>query len=256
MDFRANFHASGVPEQSQSLSSQVMDFVRDSVQSGEMDTESWYSVYQLAEMLKISRSPVREGLLRLEEAGLIEFVRNRGFRIIKTKPEEVSEIFALRLAIEPAATSRAAKLRTPEQIEDMNKLLSLMVQASEKADEAAFFHWDQLLHEQVLAAGRSKRGAKILAQLRAHTRILSTSTVRQYRTLEQVHSEHVPIIQAIESQDSALAFTTMSEHITATGKLLLRQAIAANRSQSNHPDDSSELPSLESEVERIWNLFA
>ncbi|WP_278419101.1 GntR family transcriptional regulator, partial [Corynebacterium stationis] len=137
------------------MSSQVMDYVRDSVQSGTMDTESWYSVYQLAEKLEISRSPVREGLLRLEEAGLIEFVRNRGFRIIETKPEEVSEIFALRLGIEPKATARAARLRTEQQVDTINELLELMSKASEKNNESEFFHWDQLLHEQILAAGHS-----------------------------------------------------------------------------------------------------
>lgn len=250
MEIRSNIQSPNLPEHSQTLSSQVMDYVRNSVQSGEMDTESWYSVYQLAEKLEISRSPVREGLLRLEEAGLIEFVRNRGFRIIETKPEEVSEIFALRLGIEPKATARAARLRTNEQLGAMKELLTLMSYASEKNNESEFFHWDQLLHEQILAAGHSNRGAKILAQLRAHTRILSDSTVRKFRTLEQVHSEHVPIVNAIEIQSPELASAEMSAHITATGRLLLRQAIISGNK------NNEDAPNLDFEVDRIWALFA
>lgn len=245
MDFQARIQSAGLPEQSQTLSSQVMNFVRDSVQAGEMDTQSWYSVYQLAEKLQISRSPVREGLLRLEEAGLIEFVRNRGFRIIETQPEEVSEIFSLRLAIEPTATARAAQLRTDASLAAMHDLLLKMDEAAKDKDETAFFHWDQLLHEEILAAGHAKRSAKILAQLRAHTRILSDSTVRKYRTLEHVQSEHEPIVQAIEQQDPERAAKEMATHITATGRLLLRQAIAAKGDAAD----------LEAEVDRIWNLF-
>lgn len=250
MEIRSSSHRLNLPEHSQTLSSQVMDYVRDSVQSGTMDTESWYSVYQLAEKLEISRSPVREGLLRLEEAGLIEFVRNRGFRIIETKPEEVSEIFALRLGIEPKATARAARLRTEQQVSAMKELLELMSKAAEKNNESEFFHWDQLLHEQILAAGHSSRGAKILAQLRAHTRILSDSTVREFRTLAQVHSEHVPIVEAIEAQDAELAANEMTAHITATGRLLLRQAIVSSNKNNEDAVD------LDSEVDRIWELFA
>lgn len=250
MENRNSIHSPSLPEHSQTLSSQVMDYVRDAVRAGTMDTESWYSVYQLAEKLEISRSPVREGLLRLEEAGLIEFVRNRGFRVIETKPEEVSEIFALRLGIEPKATARAALLRTDEHIEAMKELLTLMSDASEKNNETEFFHWDQLLHEQILAAGHSKRGAKLLAQLRAHTRILSDPTVREFRTLAQVHSEHVPIVDAIEAQDAELAANGMTEHITATGRLLLRQTIVSRNKNSEDAVD------LDSEVDRIWELFA
>lgn len=249
MDFQAKLQSVRLPEQSQTLSAQVMKFVRDSVQAGEMDTETWYSVYQLAEKLQVSRSPVREGLLRLEEAGLIEFVRNRGFRIIETQPEEVSEIFSLRLAIEPTATARAARLRSEENLAVMHELLLRMDAAAKDKDEAAFFHWDELLHEEILAAGHSKRGAKILAQLRAHTRILSDSTVRQYRTLEQVQSEHEPIVNAIEQKEPGRASAAMATHITATGRLLLRQAIAVSHGEKQ------DTVTLEAEVDRIWDLF-
>ena len=95
-----------------SLTDQVMDFVRESTLDKTMVTGEWYSVYQVSDQLGISRSPVRDALLRLEEAGLIRFTRNRGFQIVETKPSDVAEIFALRLGIEPAAAYRAAQLRT------------------------------------------------------------------------------------------------------------------------------------------------
>lgn len=209
----------------QTMATQVMNHVRDAIQEGTMSTGTWYSVYQLSEQLGISRSPVRDGLLRLEEAGLIEFVRNRGFRVVEPQPEDVADIFELRLCIEPPAAARAARDRSDEELKEMEKIAQRMQLAVEAADEATFFAWDQFLHDQILAAGHSRRGREILARLRTHTRLLSDSTVRRFRSLAQVHSEHLPILEAIAHQDPAKAGAQMSAHIHATGCLLLRQTI-------------------------------
>lgn len=209
----------------QTMATQVMNHVRDAIQEGTMSTGKWYSVYQLSEQLGISRSPVRDGLLRLEEAGLIEFVRNRGFRVVEPQPEDVADIFELRLCIEPPAAARAARDRSDEELKEMDKIAQRMQLAVDAKDEATFFAWDQFLHDQILAAGHSRRGREILARLRTHTRLLSDSTVRRFRSLAQVHSEHLPILEAIAHQDPAKARDQMSAHIHATGRLLLRQTI-------------------------------
>lgn len=209
----------------QTMASQVMNHVRDAIQGGEMSSGTWYSVYQLSEQLGISRSPVRDGLLRLEEAGLIEFVRNRGFRVVEPQPEDVADIFELRLSIEPPAAARAARDRSEDELAEMKNIAAQMQRAVESGDAATFFAWDQLLHDSILAAGHSRRGRDILATLRTHTRLLSDSTVRRFRSLEQVHSEHLPVIEAIARQDPELARAEMAAHIRATGLLLLRQNV-------------------------------
>lgn len=241
---------------SETLASQVMSYVRDAVQEGRMTPENWYSVYQVAEQLGISRSPVREGLLRLEEAGLIEFVRNRGFRVVETKPEDVAEIFSLRLAIEPAAAARAAQAFSGQgqQSSDASELraaLQHMSEAVENNDEPLFFEWDQYLHNLILESGHYRRGAAFLKTLRTHTRLLSDSTVRSYRSLAQVHSEHLPIIDAITAGDAQDAYHAMSAHITATGKLLLRQTIA-KRASEDKPLTTNE---LDEKVDNLWNAY-
>lgn len=210
----------------QTLATQVMNYVRDRVQNGEMDTESWYSVYQLSEELGISRSPVRDGLLRLEEAGVIEFVRNRGFRIIEPEASDVADIFSLRMAIEPAAAGRAARDITEHELKQLKSIVANMSSAMNANDEPGFFTWDQELHDAILAAGHARRGRDVVNKLRTHTRLLSDSTVRTYRSLEQVHSEHLPIIEALENHDPKRARAAMRAHLEATGLLLLRQALS------------------------------
>lgn len=214
-----------LPQRGQSLADQVMDYVRHAVVSGTMEVGRLYSVYRLAEQLGISRSPVREGLLRLEEAGLIEFSRNRGFRIIPTSPHDVAEIFSLRLALEVPAAHRAALGCTPELSAKLDELEERMHAAARADAQEEFFAFDQQLHDLILGAARSNRGRDIVNRLRVATRLLGVSTAGKGRTLHDIVSEHSPIIEAIKAGDSSKAATAMREHLTSTGRLLVAQAI-------------------------------
>lgn len=222
-----------------------MNYVRDAAQTGSMTPGTWYSVYRLSEELGISRSPVRDGLLRLEEAGLIEFSRNRGFQIVETKPSDVADIFDVRLALEPRIAARAALQRSETDIELMHEILEHMAAANAAEDEPVFFDWDVELHNAILHAGNSRRGAQALETLRTHTRILADSTVRTQRSMDQVQSEHVPIVKAIERGDAQAAAHAMQDHLTATGRLLLTQTIL-------HHNPGLEAAALESAVDEIW----
>lgn len=208
-----------------SLTDQVMDFVRNSTLDQTMVTGEWYSVYQLSDKLGISRSPVRDALLRLEEAGLIQFTRNRGFQIVETKPSDVAEIFALRLGIEPPAAYRAALQRSEEQVAAADDIVAHMSAAMNAHDEELFFLHDRALHELILHMGQSTRGAGLVEKLRGHTRILGASTAGSKRTLSDILNEHQPILDAIRRGSAEIARASMREHLQVTGKLLLEQAV-------------------------------
>lgn len=98
-----------------------MQHVRTAIAHGDMVGGVTYSMYQLAEELGMSRSPVREGLLRLAEIGVLEFAPNRGFRLITPTAPEVADMCALWWAIASAAAHRAARYHvaespTPQQV--------------------------------------------------------------------------------------------------------------------------------------------
>ncbi|MGW0201118.1 GntR family transcriptional regulator [Nonomuraea sp. NPDC003201] len=96
-----------LPHAGRSLAEQVISEVRRAVHTGAMVPGRLYSVYQVAEQLNVSRSPVREAMLRLAEAGLVQVERNRGFRVVLPHPREIVEIFGVRLALELPAARRA-----------------------------------------------------------------------------------------------------------------------------------------------------
>lgn len=207
-----------------SLAKQVMEYVRAAVMSGTMRPGELYSVYRLAEELQVSRSPVREGLLRLEEAGLIRFERNRGFRIVPTTPADVVEIFSIRIALEVPAAQRAAQA----QDRHLTRLLEvgdLMRDAARVDDEELFFALDRELHDEILVVSGARRAREIVERLRISTRLLSASTVRTHRGYEDICREHDPIIDAIAGGDSETAGRAMETHLVSTGQLLVAQVL-------------------------------
>lgn len=232
----------------QTMAEQVMNHVRERIQTGQMTPGTWYSVYQLSEQLGISRSPVRDGLLRLEEAGLIEFVRNRGFQVIEPTPADVADIFSLRLSIEPHASYRAAKASTSSQLEELRAIYSRMEEACQRSDEAKFFEWDQRLHDHILSLGNSRRGREVLAKLRTQTRLLADSTAKHSRSLTQIHAEHLPIVEAICNHDPAAAAQAMHAHLQATGILLLKQTIIRH-------DPAMSASQVEATAQAIWREY-
>ena len=127
------------------LTDWVVEHIRAALRTRAMVPGATYSGYQLAADLGISRSPVRDGLLRLAATGLIEFTPNRGFRIIQPTETDIAEIYALRIAIEVPAARRAARI-----------LASQQGPGSPVGD----------VHDFILTTIGSHQGRRILAQLR------------------------------------------------------------------------------------------
>ncbi|GAB7038958.1 MULTISPECIES: GntR family transcriptional regulator [Catenuloplanes] len=211
-----------LPPEAPTLADAVARAVRDGVAAGQLVPDTTYSVYQLAELLGVSRSPVREGLLRLAEAGLIEIRRNRGFRVLPPRVADVEEIIGIRLALEPDAARRAASDGTDAQHAAVATALDQMAGAAAHDDEAAFWAADRALHDLLLRAAGKPRTAAIVDGLRSTTALLGPPTTASGRTLAQIHAEHQPVVAAVLARDGDAAFTAMHAHLEATGALLVR----------------------------------
>lgn len=213
--------ALALPPEAASLADAVARSVCDGVAAGELVPERTYSVYQLAELLGVSRSPVREGLLRLAEAGLVEIIRNRGFRVLPPRAHDIEEIIGIRLALEPPAARLAAEQATDAQHATIRSALDAMAAAAARDDEASFWPADRALHDLLLKASGKARTAAIVEQLRTTTALLGPPTTASGRTLTEIHAEHEPVVTAVLARDGAAAESAMRAHLRATRDLLL-----------------------------------
>ena len=213
-----------LPPEAPTLADAVAQSVRDGVAAGQLVPERTYSVYQLADLLGVSRSPVREGLLRLAEAGLVEIIRNRGFRVLPPRAHDIEEIIGIRLALEPPAARLAAEQATAEQQADIRAALETMATAARGGDDGSFWPADRALHDLLLRASGKTRTAAIIERLRTTTALLGPPTTASGRTLTEIHAEHEPVVTAVLVRDGAAAEAAMRAHLEATRTLLMANA--------------------------------
>ena len=207
-----------LPHGAPSLADAVVDAVRSGISAGVLVPDDTYSVYQLADVLGVSRSPVREALLRLAEAGLVQINRNRGFQVLTPRARDIEEIIDIRLALEPPAARRAAERAGDAEHATIREAFDAMSAAV--TDEQRFWVADHALHDGLMRAGGNQRAAAIIDRLRATTALLGPPTTTAGRTLPEIRDEHEPIVTAILRRNGADAERAMRHHLERTGRLL------------------------------------
>ncbi|MDA8373453.1 MAG: GntR family transcriptional regulator [Actinomycetota bacterium] len=211
------------------ITDQLVSTLRDAILRGKLEPGKLYSVYKIADEFGVSRTPVREAMLRLADAGMVRFERNRGFRVLRTSARELQEVFQLRLLLEVPAAARAAMRANEALIAEVESELDAMAAAASARDEAEFMSRDRVLHELILAASDNKKLVESVRSLRFVTMTLGASTVDRSRSLADILVEHRPIVVAIAAHDSASAAAAMRYHIIHTGTLLLNQLVDEGR---------------------------
>ena len=208
-----------------SLTERTIEAVRDAIRTGILMPGELYSVYQLATELGVSRSPVRDALLRLAETGMVRFERNRGFRVLLPSPQDLAEMIAIRLALEVPAARRAALRTGPADVDALNAACRAMELAAATGDEAIFMLHDQRLHALILDLAGNGYARRIIDNLRDATRLTGASTVESSRSLADVYAEHLPIVTALTQHNAEGAALAMQHHLEQTGRLLLHDAV-------------------------------
>ncbi len=110
-----------------------------------------YSAPSLAAELGVSATPVREAMLDLAREGLVEAVRNKGFRITEMTDRDLDEFTEIRTLIEVPTVGRVARSARPEQLEALRPLARQIVTAAERHDVLAYLEADHQFHLELLS---------------------------------------------------------------------------------------------------------
>lgn len=201
----------------------VFASLRESIVTGEFPAGSLHSIYRLADLLGVSRTPVREAVLRLADIGLVTIERNRGVRIRGVTVADVRAVFELRLMIEVPAAAYAAAHADAATIASIREALAHMRRYAELDDEPQFTDHDRLLHQAIGAALGNARLQAEIATLRDSIQARGASTIRRSRGMAELAAEHAPIVEAISTGDPAAAAAHMEQHLVNTATLLMDQ---------------------------------
>jgi DNA-binding GntR family transcriptional regulator len=120
--------------------------LRAGIITGEIAAGELYSVPSLAEKLGVSATPVREAMLDLANEGLVEPVRNRGFRVIRFDEHDLDEIFHLRLLLEAPSVRQVAGKLPPDLERRLQDLVVELERSAEAGDLPRYLTADHQFH--------------------------------------------------------------------------------------------------------------
>jgi DNA-binding GntR family transcriptional regulator len=201
----------------------VFAILRESIVTGEFPAGSLHSIYRLSDLLGVSRTPVREAVLRLADIGLVSIERNRGVRIRGVTASDVREVFELRLLLEVPTAAHAAVHADVETVAALQAELQHMRRCAEADDEPRFIQHDRLLHHTIGAALGNARLQAEVATLRDSIQARGATTIHRSRSMTELAEEHAAIVEAIALRDAAAAAQHMRQHLVHTANLLLQQ---------------------------------
>ena len=201
------------PLRTSNLREQALDVIRHSLVSGEIRPGDIYSAAALAARLGISSSPVREAMLTLVNQGLMEPVRNRGYRVVPMSDKDLDEVYELRLLVEIPGTIKAAERATASDLEYLGSLLTEYEDAAKERDNMRCLDADRRFHLDLLALGGNQRLVDTVAGLRDQKRLYGLEGLAKHGVLEHSAAEHRLILAAISARDFPGLESIMQKHL-------------------------------------------
>jgi DNA-binding GntR family transcriptional regulator len=199
-----------------SLRQQAADVIRASILAGELQAGEIHSATALAQRLGVSPTPVREAMLDLASGGLVEAVRNRGFRVLTPDDRDLDEISELRVLLEPPAMRGVVERATDEQLAELDSVVATIEQRAEGADVAGFLVADRAFHLGLLELLGNRRLVRLVAQLRDQTRLVGIAELAREGNLMASAREHRDILAALRARDADAAEALMRKHLVHT----------------------------------------
>lgn len=204
----------------------LTDSLREAIVSGEIAAGSKLSEPELARRFGVSRGPLREAMMKMESLGLVERVAHVGARVVTLSLARLSELYAVREALEGMAARLAAENITSEQLQALQQLLNTHCDYIRDVDGASYFHQqgDFDFHYRIIHASANRRLITLLCDelyhpLRMYRSQAPTSHSRPQAALE----EHRQILMAVAAADGELAELLMRRHIARSRKLIEQQ---------------------------------
>jgi transcriptional regulator, gntR family len=207
-----------------SYKDQVYQYLKTALIKGELHTGEIYSEQQVADQLNVSRTPVREAVLRLTHEGMLEVHANRGWMVRPVSEDDLREIVAARIAIE-GYSIRWLTVQAPEHM--WKKSLARLAAVQEKSrayiegdtEHYEFMKLDTAFHTLLVAATGNSYLIRIHEQMRTKLEQAIFTSLHHRRRHAEAWEEHAAILAGIERRDEAEAMRAFMAHMTATARV-------------------------------------
>ncbi|AJE81040.1 GntR family transcriptional regulator [Streptomyces albus] len=201
-----------------SVRGQVLAGLRIALVEGELLAGEVYSAPALAERFGVSATPVREAMQQLAAEGAVEVMPNRGFRVLRRSPRELTELAEVRALIEVPVMLDLARTVPPEGWSALRPKAEATVRAAAQGDFAGYAECDRAFHRAVLALSGNQQLVQVAEDLhrRSQWPLAGGSTPRGRADLLADAAEHTALLDALMARDLSVVQSLVREHFAGS----------------------------------------
>ncbi|HSM20049.1 MAG TPA: GntR family transcriptional regulator [Hyphomicrobiales bacterium] len=167
---------------------------------------------ELSQRLRISRTPIREALARLEQEGLVRIVPRKGVFIARKNKAEILEMITVWAALESMAARLATEQASDREISDLRTLFTTFKGDEIRANIDEYSEQNIRFHQAILEMSKCALLKRIADGLFLHMRAIRHRTMAEGDRVSRSIVDHLHIIEALEARNADLAERLVREH--------------------------------------------
>lgn len=202
------------------LRERVYDCLREDIISCRLAPGTEIRESELAQRFSVSKSPVRDALMRLEVEGLVITLPRQGYRVAPVSIADIQDMFHLRDALERACVERIVRRASPEQLAGLDEFRRF----DQTKWQGGFVAYNREFHRALARiSGNARMRDQLVGLIDQMERAIQLSLSGLERGNSQsVVDEHCRIIDALQTQQVPLAQRLISRHVSEAGKRVMR----------------------------------
>lgn len=210
-----NYFSAGTMEQPSRLSEQLLEAIEERIVTGEYPPGARLDEVELAEAFGVSRTPIREALIRLGSIHIIEKMPRKGWAIAPASPRRLVEMFEFMAELEALCGKFAARRATPFQLQ---KLLAAHEACRGVKDPDEYYRLNEIFHVALYEASGNEFLIEQTLEMQRRARPYRRLQLRVPERIASSFAEHEEIVRTILANKADLAAEKLRQHVMVQGE--------------------------------------
>ncbi|HTD89512.1 MAG TPA: GntR family transcriptional regulator [Burkholderiales bacterium] len=195
--------------------------LRDAIQSGALKPGQRIMEIEVADWLRVSRTPVRDAIRRLESEGMMQHAPRNGLMVARLDRQAVMELYVMRETLEGTAAQLCARHASDMEILDLLDLIER--EQALQGDYDALARHNRRFHEAVHRGAHNRYLEKSLVTVSDSMGLLGESQMRLPHRAQEALAEHTEMARAIQRRDTDAAADVARKHVRAAQRERLKR---------------------------------
>ena len=200
------------------------EWIRDEIESGELEMGTPLPENQLAKEIGVSRTPIREALRSLEQDGYVKIIPQKGAFVSEISLEDLKEIYDIRKLLEPFAALSAVNRIPDGEIDEMERGWKALKKAAPSGEVSLskVSEMDLLLHMTITKYATNKRIGAIITTYHAQIQRFQKLSAQSLANIHETIGQHLEILEKLRERDARGLSSLLYEHIAKSESNIMK----------------------------------